>query len=181
MCGRSSRRICRGIHRLQNYDLDVERYAKAQQSRIWRGLPMTLEKQFGRWALIGVPSIFLEGIAVAFFVHLRYLIAWHDILPPLSICLTIQIGFFICAFWARRLAREQGRFGPISFLLGLSSWGTVLIVMHYGPLWGILAPVGDPLSFSIFMIFVALASWFVMNKTRRAGGKSPGDTDPSPK
>jgi hypothetical protein len=127
---------------------------------------MTLQRQFGKWLSIGIPSIFIEGVAIACFVHLRYLVAWHDLLPPLAVCLIVQIGVFICAFWARRVAREQGRFGPITFLVGLSSWGTVLIVMHYGPLWGILGPIGDPLSFSVFMFFVTLASWFAMTKIR---------------
>jgi hypothetical protein len=133
---------------------------------------MTQGQRFGKWVSIGVPAITLEAIAIALFVHLRYLIAWRDLLPPVAYCLAIQVGFLICAFWAGRLAREQGRFGPISFLVGLSLWGTVLIVMHYGPLWGILAPVGDPLSFSICMVCVSLATWFVMKKTRRGQAKA---------
>lgn len=127
---------------------------------------MIPEKRFGRWVSIGVPAIILEGIVVALFVHLHYLISLRDLFPPVVLCLAIQIGFFICAFWAGKLAREGQRFGPISLLVGFSLWGTVLIVMHYGPLWGILSPVGDPLSFSIFMLFVTLASWFTMTKTR---------------
>jgi hypothetical protein len=127
---------------------------------------MIPEERFGRWVSIGIPAILLEGIATALFVHIHYLIALHDLLPPLVLCLAIQIGFFICAFWAGKLAREQRRLGPMSFLVGFSLWGMVLIVMHYGPLWGILSPVGDPLSFSIFMVFVTLASWLIMNKTR---------------
>jgi hypothetical protein len=133
---------------------------------------MNAEKGFGRWVLIGVPSILFEGIVIAFFVHLRYFIVWHIILPPLVTCLAIQIGFFIGTFWARGLARKEGKFGPISLLVGLSLWGTLLIVMHYGPLWGILSPIGDPLSFSIFMTVVTLASWFIMSKTWRPNGNS---------
>jgi hypothetical protein len=128
---------------------------------------MIPEKRFGRWVSIGVPAIILEGFAVALFVHLHYLISLHDLYSPVVLCLAIQIGFFACAFWAGKLAREGRRFGPISLLVGFSLWGTVLIVMHYGPLWGILSPVGDPLSFSIFMFFVTFASWFAMTKTRR--------------
>lgn len=127
---------------------------------------MIPEKRFGRWVSIGVPTILLEGIAIALIVHIRYSIALHDLLPPLVVCLAIQIGFYLAAFWAGRIAREQRRLGPISILVGFSLWGTVLMVMHYGPLWGILSPVGNPLSFSIFMIFVTLASWFIASKTR---------------
>lgn len=142
---------------------------------------MIPEKRFARWISIGIPSILLEGIAIALLVHLRYLIALHDLLPPLALCLAIQIGFFICAFWAGKLAREQRRFGPMSLLVGFSLWGTVLIVMHYGPLWGVLSPVGDPLSFSIFMGFVTVVSWFVVSKTRLAKKLGCGDSNPRPK
>ena len=128
---------------------------------------MIPDERFGRWVSIGVPAILIEGVAVVLLAHLRYLIALHDLLPPVALGLTIQIGFFVCAFWAGNLAREQRRFGPISFLVGFSLWATLLIVMHYGPLWGILSPVGDPLSFTIFMAFVTLASWLVMSRLRR--------------
>ena len=138
---------------------------------------MNTENRFGRWVLIGVPAILLEGTAIALLLHLRYLVAWHTLLPPVTLCLAIQIGFFVSAFWAARSARQQQRFGPISFLVGFSLWGTLLIVMHYGPLWGILSPIGDPLSFSIFMGFVTLASWFVMSKTRLASNLRPSDSD----
>jgi len=127
---------------------------------------MNLGQRFGRWGLIGVPAIILETIAIAIYVHLRYLVAWHDLLLPVALCSTIQIGFFICAFWARKLAKGRGQYGPITFLVGCSSWGLLLVVMHYASLWGILAPIGDPLSFSIFMILITLASWFIMKKTR---------------
>ena len=125
---------------------------------------MIPKQRFGRWALVGVPAILVEGLAVVLLVHLRYLIALHNLLPPVALALAIQIAFFICAFWAGKLAREQRRFGPMSFLVGFSLWATLLIVMHYGPQWGILSPVGDPLSFSICMAFVTLAAWFVMSK-----------------
>ena len=127
---------------------------------------MIPEKRFSRWVSIGVPAILLEGIAIALIVHIRYVITLHDLLPPLLLCLAIQIGFYMASFWAGKLAREQRRLGPMSFLVGFSLWGTVLIVMHYGPLWGILSPVGDPSSFSIFMLFVTFASWFIASKTR---------------
>jgi hypothetical protein len=113
---------------------------------------MIPEKRFGRWVSIGIPVILLEGISIILLAHHYYLIALHDLLPPILACLAIQIGPFICAFRAGKLAREQQRFGPITFLVGFSLWGTLLIVMHYGPKWGILSPVGDPLSFSIFMV-----------------------------
>ena len=142
---------------------------------------MNPENRFGRWVLIGVPAILFEGIAIAFLVHFRYLIEWLILLPPVAVCLAIQIVFFICAFWAGRLARQQHRFGPISFLVGVSIWGTLLIVMHYGPMWGILSSFGDPLSFSVFMAFVTVASWFVVSKTRLVGRLSSGDSKPSPK
>jgi hypothetical protein len=142
---------------------------------------MSQGQQFGRWALIGVAATMLEAVAIAIFVHLRYLVEWRDLLPPVALCSAIQIVFFICAFWARRFARERGRYGPITFLVGGSSWGLLLIVMHYASLWRIIAPIGDPLSFSIFMILITLVSWFIMDKTRQVGRQSPGNPNPGPK
>jgi hypothetical protein len=133
---------------------------------------MVPKKRFVRWAGIGIPAILLEGGVFAVLLHLCYLIAYHDLLFPMALCLVIQVCFFAGAFWAGKLARGQGRFGPMCILAGLSLWGTVLIVMHYGPLWKILPVFGDTLSFSIFMILVTLISWFVVSKTR------PGRTGP---
>jgi len=125
---------------------------------------MIPEQRFRRWVFVGVPAILVEGIAIALFVHLLYLIALHKLLPPLALVLAIQIAFFICAFWAGKLAREQRQFGPMAFLVGFSLWATLLLVMHYGPMWGILSPAGDPLSFSLFVAFVTLVAWFAMSK-----------------
>jgi hypothetical protein len=139
-----------------------------EKTLTWSELRMVPKQRLGRWVSIGVPAILVEGIAVVLLVHLRYSIELRNLLPPVGYCVAIQIGFFVCAFWARKLAREQSRYGPISFLVGFSSWAMLLIVMHYGPLWGILSPVGDPLSFSLFMVFVTLASWFAVSKMRRS-------------
>ena len=59
---------------------------------------MILEKRFGRWVSVGVLAILLEGAAIILFVHLHYLIALHDLLPPVALCLTIQIGFSSAPF-----------------------------------------------------------------------------------
>ena len=139
---------------------------RTQQSLFRSRLPMIPVERLGKWTLIGVPAILMEGIVVTVLIHLRYLIAWRDLLLPVVLCLVIQVGFFVGAFFAGKLAREQRRFGPISFLVGFSLWGTVLVVMHYGPLWGILPVVGDPISFSVWMVFVTFVSWFVTNKLR---------------
>jgi hypothetical protein len=126
---------------------------------------MIAEGIFSRWVVIGLPAILLEGVILAVLLHLCYRIAWNDLLFPLALCLVIQIGLFLSAFWTGKLAREKGRYGPISLLVGLSSWGTLLIAMHYGRLWKVLPAVGSAASFSIFMVFVTSAAWFVMSKT----------------
>jgi hypothetical protein len=108
----------------------------------------------------------MEGVAGVLFIHLCYTVTWHNLLAPVALCVGLQIGAFMGAYWAGKWAREERRFGPISILVGFSLWGMVLIGMHYGPIWGILPVVGDPLGFSLFMVFVTLISWFTVSKIR---------------
>ena len=139
---------------------------------------MIPEKRFARWAAIGVPLLLVGGAVGTVAIHTGCNVSWQHLLPPAGLFVALQIGAYLCAFWAGNCAREQGRFGPMSLLAGFSLWGEGYIVIHFGAEWGILPSNDDDfVFFSIFMALVTAISWLIFARFGRTmiGGITEGD------
>jgi hypothetical protein len=110
-----------------------------------------------------VPFLLAVAIVAAVVVHMGFDVSWRSLLVPAVTFVGFQIGAYLGAFWAGKWAREQGRFGPISLLGGLSLGAEVYIVIHYGAKWGIL-PSGDddPTFFWTFVAITTAISWLAL-------------------
>jgi len=125
---------------------------------------MNPEERFQRWIAIGMPLLVSGGIACIVAIHLGYQIPWQHLFVPAGLYVGLQIGFFMSAFWARKLARLQGRFGPMVLLCGFYLWGTGVILIHYGAKWGILPSNNDCFSFSVLMAAITVILWILAVK-----------------
>ena len=128
---------------------------------------MTPEVSFSKWAITGISFFLISGIAIASAVHLGADVSWAQLFAPICVYIGLQIILFLCVYWARKQARKQKKYGPITLLIGLDAWGTGLMIMHYGANWGILPRSDDFLFFSVFMAIVTVLSWFTITKFSR--------------
>ena len=126
-----------------------------------RRLPLTPEERFGKWVAIGVPLFFVAAIAGTIAIHTGYTVPWRQLLLPAGLFVGIQIGFYMCAFWAGKWARHQNQYWPMSLLIGFYLWAAGLIAMHYGSSWGILPPYGGWRNFSICMALLTVFGWLI--------------------
>ncbi len=129
---------------------------------------MTLEVSFSKWAITGISLFLVSGIGIASTIHFGADVSWTQLFAPICVYIGLQIICFLCVYWARRLARKQKKYGPITLLIGLDAWGTGLMIMHYGANWGILPRSDDFLFFSLFMAIVVVLSWFLIAKFSRS-------------
>jgi len=120
---------------------------------------MIPEERFGRWVAIGLPLFFIVAVMGAVAIHSGCAVPWREILLPSGLFLGIQIGFYICAFWAGKSARHHNRYWPMPLLVGSYLWATGLVVMHYGSSWGILPHYGGWRDFSVLMFLITLFMW----------------------
>jgi hypothetical protein len=108
-----------------------------------------------RWFGLGVPAMLLIGIGVAIVLHLGFARPWSALVFPIGAYVAIQVGTYVCMFWARNRSRTRGDYGPAIALIGLYAWGVGLLVIHYGTEWSLLSHHSDDLmAFSAFMILV---------------------------
>ena len=119
---------------------------------------MVPEERFGRWVAIGVPLFLIGGIVGSIVIHLGAGISWVDIFLPAALFVGLQIGSYLCAFWAGKLARKQGITWPMALLSGFYLWGSGLLIIHYGTEWKLLPPIGDAVSFSLCMVLVTVVT-----------------------
>jgi hypothetical protein len=109
-----------------------------------------------RWFGYGVPLVLLIGLGIAVCLHVGLGRGWSELVVPIGAYVGIQLGTYICMFWARNRARSRGDYKPAVALIGLYGWGTGLLVIYYGTKWALLTRYGgdDLEAFSVFMIVV---------------------------
>jgi hypothetical protein len=122
-----------------------------------------------RWFGFGVPALVLVGLGIAIGLHVGLNRAWNELVLPVGAYVAIQVGTYVCMFWARNRSRTQGDYGPAIALIGFYAWGTGLLVIHYGTEWGVLNHNGgsDLIGFSVFMIFVIAITFVLFSRFKR--------------
>jgi hypothetical protein len=126
---------------------------------------MAPEQRFSRWAAKGVPFLLAIGVLVTSLIHKRYGVSWQQLLVPAGMIFGLQIGTYLCWFWAGKWAREKGRFGPGSLLGGFGLGAMVYLGIHFGAKWGIVSKdQDDPIFFWTFMVIVTAISWLIAAK-----------------
>jgi ABC-type Mn2+/Zn2+ transport system permease subunit len=114
---------------------------------------MSTEK--ARWFGLGVPVLVVVGLGIAIGLHIGLARPWSDLVLPIGAYVAIQVGTYVCMFWARNRSRIRGEYGLAIALIGFYAWGTGLLVIHYGTEWSLLSHESDDLiAFSAFMILV---------------------------
>ncbi|MFY9909066.1 MAG: hypothetical protein WCF22_14290 [Candidatus Sulfotelmatobacter sp.] len=120
---------------------------------------MSMEKV--RWFLLGVPTLVLIGIGIAVGVHVALGRSWSELLLPVGAYVAMEVGVYVCMYWARNRARTRQDYGPAVALVGAYAWGTGLLVIYYGTRWRVIGNHGtnDLLGFSVFMIVVVVITF----------------------
>ena len=134
-------------------------------------MQLSREGSFARWVSLGVPLLLSGGLLVVVGLHMG---ASHlpieELIVPVTTFVGIQVVFFVCAFWAGRLARNQNQYAPIVALSAGYCWATGILVFHYGSKWRLLR--ADSRDYVPFTILI-LISTLVIAALIRFGGTVP--------
>jgi hypothetical protein len=128
-----------------------------------------------RWFFWGVPTLVLIGVGIAVGVHVALGRSWIELFVPVGAYVAMQVGMYLCMFWARNRARTRQDYGPAVALVGAYAWVTGLLVIYYGTRWGLIGNHGtnDLAAFSVFMI-VVVAITFGLFSLFKGRLKPPG-------
>lgn len=128
-----------------------------------------------RWICFGVPALVLVGIGIAAAVHIALGRSWTEIAPPVASYVVLQVGVYVCMFWARNRARTRQDYRPAIALFGAYCWGSGLLVIYYGIKWGLILRQGtnDLVVFSVIMIVVVAVTFALFSMIKgRVGSHS---------
>lgn len=123
-----------------------------------------------RWFSIGVPLVVFIGIGLTIALRLSLQLPWSKLALPVGCFVGLQVGTFVCMFWARRPARTLGDYRAAIALFGLYCGGSGWLVLHYGTKWGLLSHHSDDdVVFSIVMVVAIVITFgiFSFSKARR--------------
>ncbi len=121
-----------------------------------------------RWFGIGVPALVLAGLGIASALHIVLGRPWHELFVPVGAYIVIQVGAYICMFWARNRGRTRGDYGSAIAVFGFYAWATGMLVIHYGREWGLLGDYGsnDLMGFSLFMVLIVAITMVLFSRLR---------------
>ena len=85
-----------------------------------------------RWFGLGVPALVLVGVGIAIGLHAGLRRPWKELVLPVGVYIAIQVGTYVCMFWARNRSKTRGDYGAAIALIGFYAWATGLLVIHYG-------------------------------------------------